>query len=59
MHRKDADSPPQACVEVLASVVRPEAVDSKVRAVLVFTSVQTDPAIFGNAMLMFRFTRHG
>lgn len=29
-HRKGSNSPPEACVEVLASVVRPEAVESKV-----------------------------
>ena len=28
--RKDSNAPPEACVEVLASVVRPETVESKV-----------------------------
>ena len=49
--RKDSNAPPEACVEVLASVVRPEAVESKV--------FRTAVLAFRRVLLLFRSRTYG
>lgn len=48
--RKDVHAPPEACVEVLASVVRPEAVESKVLWYAGITSVSVHLSHLGRVI---------